>query len=177
VSPFRQRLALYGLLASCVAGAVWCANSGDSQAADLSDTVSAPAPKLASAEQVTSPAVELLPLAKLNRMFVAADNGNPFGVKSWAPPVAPVVQPKVQEPGPVAPVAPPLPFTFAGKLDLEPGKWVVYLAKGDQSFSVSQGETFDGAYRLDGIADGNLVIIYSPLGTKQLLPIGMETSE
>lgn len=177
MSPFRKRLTLYGLLAASVAGGVWLANADDSQAADLNESVSMPSSRVPRAKERLPPVAAPLQLNELSRMFVAADDVNPFGVKSWAPPVAPVMQPQVQAQVTADPVVPPLPFTFAGKLELEEGKWLVYLAKGDQSFGVSRGETFDGHYRLDGVADGNLVITYLPLGAKQLLPVGTEISE
>jgi hypothetical protein len=89
-----------------------------------------------------------------------------------------------------APVAPTLPFQYMGRLEQSqkalPGKadsknsvgtangtkTVVYLARGDESFSVSAGENIDANYRFVGIEDDALVFIYLPLSLRQTLPVG-----
>lgn len=176
MKPFHQRVMLYGLLASALAFALWVVKAEGNQAGEITAVPVRPRAALLAevATAVTDDAVRLS-LEKMSRTFVAANDGNPFNVKSWAAAVASAASPiPVAVP---APVAPPLPYSFAGKLQLEGGKWVVYLEKGEQSFAVNKGETFDGSYRLDGIESGNLVIVYLPLNTKQLLPIGTEISE
>lgn len=176
MSPFHRRLALYGLLASCAAGAIGIADIDSSQAADI---VAAVPTGSARARQVNNAAAPIriasaLPLEKMARTFIAGNEVNPFGIKSWQPAVVPPPPQIVAQP---EPVAPQLPFVFAGKMEVDPGKWLVYLAKGDQSFGVSKGDVFDGVYRYDGMESGNLVITYLPLATKQLLPVGIEISE
>jgi hypothetical protein len=106
-------------------------------------------------------------LDKLSRGAMTAGDLNPFNAKSW------YVPPPPPPPGPPPkPTAPPLPFTYIGKLEEEGGRWTVYLAKGEQSYVVKKGETFDNVYKLEGLENGNLVIQYIPLSIKQFLPIG-----
>lgn len=176
MTSFRRRLALYSILAACVGLAIWVVEAGDKASSDRAAAIQAAtitAPKIAVA--APAPFNNELPLDRLSRTFVAVDDTDPFAVKSWAPPLpAPAQAPVITPP---APTVPPLPFTFAGKLELDGGKWLVYLVNGEQSFAASQGEIFDGVYRLDGIDHGNLVITYLPMTSKQLLPIGTEMSE
>jgi hypothetical protein len=176
MSPFQRRLALYGVLAVFVALAIWAPQGDAGAPATLPVRAAGPAPLVSAhapaPQQNAGPGS--IRLDKLARTFVAVDEGNPFGVRSWMPAAPPPVAAAAPAPAP-APTAPPLPFTFAGKLEVAPGKWVVYLAKGEQSYAVSKGDTFDGNYRFEGIEDGKLVFVYLPLTTRQLLPIGAES--
>ena len=106
-------------------------------------------------------------LDKLSRTAMTVGDLNPFNAKSWYVP-----PPPPPPPPPPKPTAPPLPFTYIGKLEEDGGRWTVYLAKGEQSYVLKKGETFDSVYRLEGLENGNLVIQYIPLSIKQFLPIG-----
>lgn len=102
---------------------------------------------------------------------------NPFSVKSWyaPPPPPPLPTAAVLPPlPPPIPTAPPLPFSYVGKFQQQVGKWVIYLAKGDQTYAVSPGDAFDNVYRFEGIENDKLVIQYLPLSTKQFLLIGAD---
>lgn len=90
-----------------------------------------------------------------------------FVAKSWYVPPPPV---NVQ--APATPTAPPLPFAYMGKFQEESGRLIIYLAKGEQTYSVSPGDVIDDTYRIDGIESGQLVMTYLPLTVKQTLPIG-----
>lgn len=89
-----------------------------------------------------------------------------FSTRNWNPPPPP--PPPAVVP---APVAPPLPFTFLGK-KLEGESWEVYLSRGEQTFIVREGQTLDGAYRVDKIAPPVLTLTYVPLGQARTLTIG-----
>lgn len=170
MTPFRRRLMLYGVLLTCLALGARAVQ--EDQAVVSVRERKADSPQRASVARQNN--VTPLPdLGNFSRVFIAGKNIDPFGVRSWAPVVATPPLPATTE-VPVAPIAPPLPFTYAGKLEIESGKWVIYLAKGEQSFSVSAGDVFDGVYRFDGIDSGNLVIVYLPLATKQTLPIAAD---
>lgn len=170
----RKRLLLLAvLLMLSVCAAIWVSNVHD----DAPEVVTPVADKTAARreEAKIGPQAEgrtVLPLDKLQRVSMDVGEFNPFGAKSWyVPPPAP---PPAQLP-PAQPTAPALPFTYAGKLQEEGGRWVVYLTQGEQFYAVSKGETFDNVYRFDGIENGHLVIQYLPLSIKQLLPIGTES--
>jgi hypothetical protein len=67
-------------------------------------------------------------------------------------------------------MAPPLPFKFVGKL-VQEGRLSALLAKGDSVIPVKEGETLDGTYKLESIADTQITLVYLPLGQKQTLPV------
>jgi hypothetical protein len=89
-----------------------------------------------------------------------------FSARNWNPP-PPAPPPVVEAP----PAPPPLPFAFLGK-KLEGATWEVYLSRGEQSFIAREGQTLDGAYRVDKIAPPSLLLTYVPLGQSQTLVIG-----
>lgn len=168
-----KRLFLFCLLAVSVAAAVWVSDAPegtDGPVAPVSERVKMPRKETTSNAQ-TGERLALL-MDNLQRMPITVGDLDPFGTKSWY--VAPPPSPPLPAPPPT-PTAPPLPFTYVGKLQEEGGRWIIYLAKGEQSYAVSKGETFDSDYRLEGIENGNLTIQYLPLSTKQILPIGSES--
>ncbi|MCE3603618.1 hypothetical protein LXA47_08360 [Massilia sp. P8910] len=182
MKPSLRRVALYGVLLVSLAAARWfgsdTAFDADPGASMPSRTPRAMPAHTAPLDHVSSQAngKPALALYGRSREVVARDDKNPFEVKTWV--VAPLnaavanqVAPSPALPAP-QPSAPALPFLFAGKLEIAPGKWLVYLTKGEQFIAVEIGETFDGVYRFDGIENDNIIIIYLPLDTKQLLPTG-----
>ncbi|MGH8701652.1 MAG: cohesin domain-containing protein [Burkholderiales bacterium] len=72
---------------------------------------------------------------------------------------------------PPAPQAPPLPFAFLGQL-VEEGRVTVFLTNGDRNWVVREGDTIDGAYRVEAIADRTMTLTYLALNTRQELAIG-----
>jgi hypothetical protein len=89
---------------------------------------------------------------------------DPFAPHSFSPTIS------AQHPGkPEKPVAPPLPFRYLGKM-LDGGKLAVFLARGDESLSVSAGQRL-GEYRVDKVTENEVVFTYLPLKTKQSLPL------
>jgi len=95
-----------------------------------------------------------------------------FHTQSWyvAPPPPPPA-PVVYVPPP-PPTAPPLPFAAMGSY-AHPGDATVYfLTRGDRVFDVHVGDTIDGIYSVDGVADGMLKLTYKPLNIQQTLPLG-----
>ena len=88
-----------------------------------------------------------------------------FGSQSWRPPV-----PRVESAPPPAPVAPPLPYKYAGKL-VQGGQFSILLSKGDAVFPVKEGETLDGAYRVEAVSETQVTLIYLPLKHRETVPI------
>jgi hypothetical protein len=167
----RNRMILFACLVLTLAAAAWVSKSDD----DVPNVVVAPvpaqmnAPRKRSANKSQSHEQPVLVLDRLQRSPMAVYDLNPFEPKSWfvAPPPAP-------QPPPQQPTAPPLPYVFQGKVEVDSGHWVFYLIKGEQLYTVRKGDVFDGTYRLDGIENGNLVIQYLPLSIKQFLPVASE---
>lgn len=91
-----------------------------------------------------------------------------FGPRSWTPP-----PPPLPTPPPRTPTAPPLPFTFLGK-KLQDGQWEVYLANGDFTYVVREGQTFASVYQVKSIRPPDMTLTYVPLDQSQVFVIGDE---
>ncbi len=126
-------------------------------------------------EAATSkPVLPVLQLEKLARADVVEPEQDPFAGKSWYVPPPPPPPPKVQEAP--RPTAPPLPFHYMGRMQEEGGQAVIYLTQGRRAYSLSLGDTIDGIYRLDSISQGQIVLTYLPLDTRQSLNTGSAAS-
>ncbi|APR05147.1 hypothetical protein [Thauera chlorobenzoica] len=86
-----------------------------------------------------------------------------FAPRSWR--VAPAPAPALP------PSAPPLPFTYLGKLIID-GEVVVFVSTPERNFAVRKGDLINGTYRIDRIAPPTLSLTYLPLNEKQTLEIG-----
>jgi len=92
---------------------------------------------------------------------------DPFSAQSWTP--APARRPAAAvAAAPPPPVAPPLPYRYVGELVLPTGTQV-YLARGDDTFRVSEGETLDGAYRVESIKPDQMVFVHLASGQQQTM--------
>lgn len=110
----------------------------------------------------------VLELGRLARTEPGEPGQDPFASKTWyVPPPPPAPEKKVQEV--VRPMAPPLPFSYMGRMVEEDGHVVVYLAQGSRALSVSAGDTIDGSYRVDKVSASQLTLTYLPLDIKQSL--------
>jgi len=59
-----------------------------------------------------------------------------------------------------------MPYRYAGKV-VQGGRQSVLLAKGDMLFPISEGETLDGAYRVESIAEAQVTLTYLPLALEE----------
>jgi hypothetical protein len=116
-------------------------------------------------------ALPQLKLEKLARAEISEPEHDPFVGKSWymPPPAASAPVQSVVPIAPPVPTAPPLPFHYMGRMQEEGGKLIVYLSQGQRAYSVSQGDTLDGTYRLDKVAANFLVMTFLPMNIKQTL--------
>jgi hypothetical protein len=65
-----------------------------------------------------------------------------------------------------------LPFVYAGQIgDLQTGKVIVYLTRGDAVYTVSAGDVLDERYRLETITERQLTFVYLPMKVQQTLAI------
>ena len=83
------------------------------------------------------------------------------------PPAAPPAQ--VQQ-TPPAPTAPALPFRYVGRA-VEDGRIAVFLQRGNENYSVVQGEHAGRDYRVEQITDAAVTFTYLPLGARQTLAV------
>jgi hypothetical protein len=111
------------------------------------------------------------PLAALpERETMGKRRGEAFAARSWTPPPqrAPAAAPvAVAAP---APVPPPMPYRVAGQVVRGDGAHVV-LAKGDAVLAVREGDTLDGGYRVESIAEDRVTLNYLPLGVRHELDV------
>ena len=72
----------------------------------------------------------------------------------------------------MAPVTPPLPFTFVGMLERGAAKPQAFLAKGEALMVVSAQDTLDNnTYRVDSLNANEVVMTYLPLNIQQTLSV------
>jgi cohesin domain-containing protein len=93
---------------------------------------------------------------------------DPFSAQSWTQ-----AQAKRRASAPAAapsppPAAPPLPYRYVGELVL-PNGTQVFLARGDDTFRVSEGQTLDGEYRVESVKPGEMVFVHLPTGQQQMM--------
>jgi hypothetical protein len=113
-----------------------------------------------------APAGADIDLAKLERpAAAAAAQGDPFVPRSFAPPPRPARAAAAEKPS-----APPLPFTYVGRLTQD-GVTEVFVTRGDELISVAAGRSIDAEYRVDSISASRIAFTYLPLKTKQSLEL------
>lgn len=94
-----------------------------------------------------------------------------FGSKAWNPPPALI---PVSTLPPPPPNAPPLAFTFIGRM-IDRGEVTIFLSKGGRQYTVKVNNTLDNTYRVDKINATEAVLTYLPLNTQQTLVFNSTT--
>lgn len=113
-----------------------------------------------------SNSVSLIPWEQLKREAIENNPHDVFKVHSWV--VVPPVK-KVKPLPPPPPIAPNLPFTYAGKLENSPKGTQVFLMGNNKLFSVVMGEKVDAQWRIDSEDANTLQFTYLPFNLKQVL--------
>jgi hypothetical protein len=162
--PARQRWVVYAIVLLLTLTAVRWAGGQDraEPRAPAADRVERP--DRPTREPAITDAVPEVKLDRLKRHAGAAAAGDPFQARSWEPPVVAVRRNLPPPP----PQAPPLPFTYLGKM-IDGDTTTVFLARQDRNFVVRPGDTLDGAYRVEAIEEGEMALTYLPLGARQTL--------
>ena len=171
----RRWLVLGGLLTATLAAAAWIRDSTDAPTTEVvgaANSVAAPAPAQrrqpgpqGDAAVINLEKLKSRDLGKATRdPFVTAKPRAPKSKRGGAPrPVQTVVAP--------SPSAPPLPFTYMGKLMSE-GEVAVFLVEGERNLIVHEGDTIDSLYRVERIAEGDITLLFLPLNERQTIVIG-----
>lgn len=89
--------------------------------------------------------------------------GGLFGSKSW---YAPSISIPVSTLPPPPPSAPPLAFTFLGRM-VDRGEVTIFLSKGGRQHTVKVNDVLDDTYRVDKITATDAVLTYLPLNIQQ----------
>lgn len=94
--------------------------------------------------------------------------GGLFGSRTWYAPLPLVPVSSMAPPPPPPPSAPPLAFTFLGRM-IDRGEVTVFLSKGGRQYTVKVNDILDDTYRVDKITVTNAVLTYIPLNIQQSL--------
>lgn len=121
-------------------------------------------------QAIEEPALQSKELLVDDRQWDTHKSQNLFPEKVKPIPVATLSMPQIQMPPP-APTAPPLPFTYIGKV-IEEGKPTVFVSKQQKNYFLKGGEIIEGIYKVDKVESGQVVFIYLPLETEQVMIIG-----
>jgi hypothetical protein len=121
------------------------------------------APKAAPVERLDVPERRGLSRAQ-GELFAAPPPPAPKPAAKKAPPPAPVA---------VAPVAPPMPYRYAGKV-VKDSEAEILIAKGDVVLPVKVGDTIDGQYKVEAISGERIDLVYLPLGTRDRIAVSSE---
>jgi len=100
--------------------------------------------------------------------------GDLFAARSWK--AAPTLASVTEQPVNVAPVvqtptAPPMPFQFIGRMD-DRTDLQVFLQSGEKIYVVRKGDVIDETWKIEGISDLELSLVYLPLHLSQTLSVG-----
>ncbi len=119
-----------------------------------------------------APTLHLQLLAQRSQRDIETDL---FNARSWEALAAEEASRNAPPPPPPPPPrAPPLPFTFMGKL-IDAGEVTVFLTNGERNWVVRSGDTIDGTYRVEGIGDQKMTLTHLALRLPQELAIGEGT--
>ena len=162
----RWRWGLGSVTTTLVIVMTAAAGQQDKDASDVAQLTTRQPPS-APATAAGADRIDNISLERLKRARMHVKKVEIFSPKSWyvPPPPPPPVPPP-------PPSAPPLPFTFLGKIQEPQGKPTIFLAGENRVYLVREGETIDNTYSVDGIENGKLELTYLPLKIKQYINVG-----
>jgi hypothetical protein len=175
MSPKLRSGLLILALASTLGSVHWASRLDSSEEAVEPVADSRPRAAPAGSASVAQGTAEL-DLERLRRGPSLDPSADPFALRDFrpAPPVVkhPIAMPAAEvAPPPPPPQAPPLPFSYLGKL-AEGDSTTVFLSLGDRNLIVRAGDVIENNYRVEEVTDAAVVLTYLPLTVKQTLPIG-----
>jgi hypothetical protein len=164
VTPNRRMLLWSVAVAATLAAVAWVSNQDEDIAApvaarDLHGDGGRPAARPGKAGKE----LPELSLAGLDARGLDEMKTDLFASKSWYVPPPPPPPPK--------PTAPPLPFTFLGRL-IEGDQAAVFVSSGDRNQVLRVGDVVGGAWRVDAIEPTRMKFTYLPLNENQYLALG-----
>lgn len=174
----RQRwLIVAGLVTATLAAAAWVRdNSGTQTSEVVSAADRTERPRAVQTQTVAQSEAPHVNLEKLKSRSLGESGRDPFAGTAPRPVRIPAAPPPptvaaAPAPPPPAPRAPPLPFTYMGKL-LSGEDAAIFLIHGDRNLIVREGDTIDSVYRIERIAESDITLTYLPLNQQQRLDIG-----
>ena len=169
---------LIGMLCIASVLAAWVLLKDESADADAIELVNstklnqaAPVIRRAAPKNVASSAVnvtqqEPIPWQKLQREPLQNKVNNVFKVHSWLVIPKPI---KSKPMPPPPPVAPPVPFTYMGKLENSPKGTQVFLMRNGKLYTAIKGQKIDEEWRLEGEDVNSIRLTYLPFNLPQML--------
>lgn len=149
--------------------AVWYVSGIEDDAGDAAGLVAEPRTARSMAATARTAAVEQGSAIAALPVRTAADVGHDlFAAHSFLPPPPKV---SVQAGPPPAPVAPPLPFRYQGRMT-EGSATVVFLAQGERMLVARQGDLLNNQYRVESVTPTAVTFMFEPLKQRQTLSIG-----
>jgi len=124
-----------------------------------------PAQPAAAGPGALVPAMAATATARNTREAYGHADADLFAVRNWQP-VAPAPAPLVA----AAPVAPPLPFRYLGKM-LNDGQVMAFVAQDSRTLLLRQGDVVAN-YQVVDITTDHMTLLYVPLNQTQQLPFG-----
>jgi hypothetical protein len=123
------------------------------------------------APQALPHAGEVLPTIRIlrSRESGAGRGSDPFNMLT-APPVTPAGEIIAVPPAPTFNA--PLPFRVIGKQSDEDGRWTVFLARGEETWVVREGDVLGDEYRVASIRPPQLALQHVRLKTRRTIDIG-----
>ena len=180
VNPKLRAGLLIGATALTLAAVRWADQLTDMPEASAGAVAdSTPRPAADSKARVAPEQAPALDLGKLRRRPTTEPDSDAFGPRSFRP--APPKAPKgtaasaaaMTAPPPPPPQAPPLPFSYVGRL-VEESDTTVFLASGERNLIVKPGEVIDNTYKVEEVSERAVVLTYLPLSQRQTLPTGSD---
>ncbi|MCC6532008.1 MAG: hypothetical protein IT531_05625 [Burkholderiales bacterium] len=111
---------------------------------------------------------------RLHPSEAAQEIKNAFVPRTWVvakPAPQPIAASPAASVASTPPAPPPLPFKYLGQLN-ETGRTLVFLSRDEAPVVGQVGETLDGGYRIDKVADTAIEFTYLPMNARQVLAIG-----
>jgi hypothetical protein len=162
MTGLQRRAALAAAALATLLAAVWV--SREEQTAEAVVDVARAAPAEARREGAALPVASPASITGAARAPFPDLQADLFAPRSWTLPV-------VEKPR--APTAPPLPYTYFGRMT-EDGKDFVFLQRGERTYTVTGGDLLDQQYRIEEITPAAVVMTYLPLNQRQMLNTGSQ---
>jgi hypothetical protein len=167
----RSRWAVYGVALAATLLAMRWAGGQDERVAQPSREARAERPAARAEPAPSREALPALDIALLGARAAGGSGRDLFPAVDWEqnareeevrrrPPPRPAPPPPPQ--------APPVPFTYMGKL-VEDGKATAFLVQGDRNVIAREGETLAGGWRVDAIGEQSMTFTYESLNQQRTL--------
>ncbi|MCB5183830.1 hypothetical protein LG201_01270 [Methylobacillus gramineus] len=165
-----RQIMIWAGLALSVLATIWTSMAEDESTAQVSATTR-PTPASPQFRQTTQPPKDadamVLDMQKLKREPMTDLTHNLFSANTEKTQQALETQQAIAQ---QAVEIPPLPFTYAGKLE-DNGQFTVFLSMGDKNYSVKTGDVV-GEWKVRSIAPPKMILSYLPLRAEVPLMIG-----